>query len=306
MIANIKNAPTAGAILEFWRAVEYFTPPKIDTQSSDGNTEKHFPVTCDADFPWVNSREKDMIEDQEFYWRHTLYFGVINVDTVIGEMEQKLCPDAPPEFKEAGNGKCCLACVDVASHGRSIEKSFTPASFVWAMGRLLKTKTRLRLDGFDSFAIQSREDFDRRAANRTAPVGFDEIQNELDELVTAAGWKPRNILQEVYTISRKMRRSEKDQEKIPQRQDILNSFIANDLGLVGIAIRSNNIGVALRAYLSESDPMQRVGCAKPFTPRKLPIRPLASGGDRTPGFKPATRGQCNKENTRNRLRTTCG
>ncbi|MEV0844852.1 AAA domain-containing protein [Streptomyces sp. NPDC049954] len=123
-------------ILRFWRAVEYFSPPKVDPV----NPKKHlFAVGANRPLPWEpGSRIDESRPRANRVWRHTVYAGIFSVDKVRNVLLDAFrVPDAEQDFDGRTGGDGAVLCFTVNEQGQLIKDSVTLSSCAWAIGQTL-------------------------------------------------------------------------------------------------------------------------------------------------------------------------
>jgi hypothetical protein len=103
-----------GEIIEFWRAVEMFSPqpiPRVRPQ------ERVFEIAEGDLLPWdpghPQLRER-LTKDQT--WRHTVFLGTYPLETVFSALKDVFPPD-PENYEERPSGESALLGLVVAADG---------------------------------------------------------------------------------------------------------------------------------------------------------------------------------------------
>ncbi|MEG8182958.1 DEAD/DEAH box helicase [Nocardia terpenica] len=136
-------------ILRFWRAVEYFSPPKVEAVD---HRNLMFEVRRGRPLPWEPGGLNARKPKRDRVWRHTVYAGVFAIADVRPVLERAF------EFTESerelgsGTGDSALLSFAVDDKGRLLSGTATLSGCGWAVGRTLSpgpddTKW---LDGFDA------------------------------------------------------------------------------------------------------------------------------------------------------------
>lgn len=120
-------------ILRFWRAVEYFSPPKVDPVDPKRGIRA---VMHGRGLPWepgVLGQARDTCT-----WRHTVYAGIFDVGKVREVLQNVLrAPDAEQDLDGRFGGQSALLSFAVDSDGRLLKDSITLSSCAWAVSRTL-------------------------------------------------------------------------------------------------------------------------------------------------------------------------
>lgn len=252
-----------GKVIEFWRAVEMFSPPPIPAARP---SDWVFDVRPDQPLPWNAGhplRREPLKKDQT--WRHIVYIGIYPCDKVFQAL-RSVFPPAPESFEERPAGTSALLAFAVSDEGTLLEGSAVLSACAWATARALDSGPAAAgwLDGFGDleaeFAMQLEEMFlvwEEGARRPSRVLGWDGLVEceaaagaalGAAELLEADGFRVNS-----YIVGR--------QRAEVVEHDFLNSFIADDLARVAGAVANGDVGRALRGYLrsgSEIDTDDRV------------------------------------------------
>ncbi|MEU7152255.1 DEAD/DEAH box helicase [Streptomyces sp. NPDC045456] len=154
-------------IIEYWRAVELFSPQKVPAVSV---RDRVCSVTADGPLPWEEGHPLRSVPlDPGYAWQHVVYGGTYRLravrDTllaVFGESEE--------DHDGRMDGESALFALTVTDEGRLVLDSPVLSTCAWATGRALAPGPGRRgwLDGFDDEAA----DWLARAADLgDVPVG---------------------------------------------------------------------------------------------------------------------------------------
>ncbi|MFD9814048.1 DEAD/DEAH box helicase [Streptomyces sp. NPDC059080] len=123
-------------ILRFWRAVEYFTPPKVDPVNP---RKRMFAVGPSRPLPWEPGSEVSRTPSgRNRVWQHTVYAGIFPIGKVRDVLlEAFRAPDAEQDFDGRISGDSAVLCFTVDEDGHLIKGSVTLSSCAWAVGRTL-------------------------------------------------------------------------------------------------------------------------------------------------------------------------
>ena len=133
-------------IVRYWRAVEYFSPPKVDPVDPRKGVRA---VDCRRRLPWEPG-ELDPPKNS-LVWRHTVYAGIFDVSKVREVLENALrAPDTELDLDGRTGGKSALLTFAVDDAGHLLKDSITLSSCAWAVSRTLMPgpDSDTWLDGF--------------------------------------------------------------------------------------------------------------------------------------------------------------
>lgn len=241
-------------IIEFWRAVEMFSPPAIPQARP---AQRVFDVAPGEPLPWNPGhpvQATQLTKDQA--WRHTVYVGLYPREAVFSALKD-VFPPAPDSYEERPSGQSALLGFAVSERGILLEGSAVLSTCAWATARALDPGPAATawLDGFADiergFASGLEETLLGRTEEQRKPVVLDwGILTECREgAIAALGVDDVLPISGVRVGSEIVaRRSAGTVE-----HDFLNSFIADDLARVAAAAGAGEVGAALRDYLQPSD-----------------------------------------------------
>jgi|GEM_PF-426912 len=119
MVDHYKN------ILRFWRAIETFNLPDVPVHK----LKKQFSDLTDGeDLPWEPGVLPAPKEGKQ--WRHTLYFHVVSKQDVVLLLSRL---SDSKEYREPVGGDTCLSAVVVNHLGLPVERSYSPAAFIYGI-----------------------------------------------------------------------------------------------------------------------------------------------------------------------------
>jgi len=88
------------AILDYWRAIELFSPQKVPRADPNDRTEPVYSIIGNAPLPWDESHPlKRRYPPKNRSWRFQIYCGILNLGKVKSILEDKLGKD-PESFDE--------------------------------------------------------------------------------------------------------------------------------------------------------------------------------------------------------------
>ena len=250
-------------IIQFWRTVEMFSPPKVDSVSAERDM---FQVRPGQPLPWepTHALARRRLKEHQV-WQHTVYVGIFSLESVFEVLSTVFPPD-PDSYDERPAEQSALAAFVVTGAGRALIGSELLSACGWATGRALHPgpDTPGWLSGFedarDRFSVEfedlmsvSAEDDDESAQSQCRdgptvgrPIGEEELEACRNKAAEIAGVGSAVPHVEIRVQSQIVgRRKALD----VNGTDFLNSFIAEDLQRVAEQVRKDAIGPALRAYL---------------------------------------------------------
>jgi hypothetical protein len=242
-----------GKVIEFWQAVEMFSPPAIPVvRPSQGvfDIAPSEPLPWQAGHPLRRQRLK-----KDLAWRHIVYLGIYPLEAVFAALKPVFEVDSE-DLEERPSGSSALLALAVSDKGIMLESSVVLSACAWATARALDPgpATADWLDGFAdldaNFAMQLEEMFlwgeegvreptvlDWATLNECRAAAIDALG--VDGVLPGEGIRVRSDIVG--------RRSAEVVE-----HDFLNSFIASDLARVAAAAGRGEIGSALGHYLRSS------------------------------------------------------
>jgi len=241
----------AGEIIEFWRAVEMFSPPAIPAARPSQNV---FDVAAGEPLPWNSGhplRRQRLTKHQT--WRHIVYVGMYPREAVFSAL-RSVFPAAADSFEERPLGSSALLAFAVSDEGKMLEGSVVLSACAWATARALDPGPASAgwLDGFDGleaeFATQLEEMY---LGDEREPAKLLDATDLTDCCAVATAALG---VADVLPVDGIRVRSEIVARRTAGavEHDFLNSFIADDLALVAGAARRGEVAPALRDYLLSS------------------------------------------------------
>ncbi|WP_194814258.1 DEAD/DEAH box helicase [Nocardia sp. XZ_19_385] len=138
-------------ILRYWRAVEYFSPPKVDAVAPSKGIRAAW---VGRPLPWEPGSGLSAPR-RDYVWRHTVYAGVFEISKVRDVLQDALrSPEAERDFDGRNGGQSAIVSLTVDHTGRLLKESVTLSSCAWAVGRTVVPGPSSDdwLDGFDEDA----------------------------------------------------------------------------------------------------------------------------------------------------------
>lgn len=125
-----------GGILNYWRAVEYFSPPTVKGVNPDQN---RYAVDRKQPLPWQpGSRNSRKHLPADKVWQHTVYAGVFQVKRVRDVLEEAFrSPDEEHDYDGRVTGETAMLSFTVTDTGQLIKSSAALSNCAWAVGRTL-------------------------------------------------------------------------------------------------------------------------------------------------------------------------
>lgn len=258
---------THQSIIEYWRAIELFSPQPLPRIQPQSKIDPVFPITPEASLPWEKEhRFQKRKPPKHCTWRFQIYCGVFPVKSATAFLEDILGKD-PESFDQGASGESCVFAFQATEEGRPLFETFTLSSCAWAIS---KTKTpgpstRNWLVGFDEACEESSVLF----SENLAVLEDDSEGQELREGGHSIGrhLSYQNLLQTTHRIVEKLELEwflEDIQFRIKAKpvayrkrmsadeQDFLNSFFIHDLKRVADAVGRGDYGAGLKQYLADT------------------------------------------------------
>jgi AAA domain len=239
-----------GKVIEFWRAVEMFSPPAIPEVRI---SQRVFEVGPGRPLPWERGHPlRHQRLPKERTWRHVVYVGIYpreNVFTVLGDV----FPAQADSFDERPSGSSALLAFAVSGEGIMLEDSAVLSACAWATARAHDPGPGAAdwLDGFSDveadFARQLEEIYLLGEDGQPEPTVLDwaALAECLAAASAAIGVAEGLGVEGIRVRSESvLRRSAEIVD-----HDFLNSFIADDLARVADAAARGEVGSALCDYL---------------------------------------------------------
>lgn len=239
-----------GKVIEFWRAVEMFSPPAIPAARP---SQRVFDIEPDQSLPWEKGhplRQQRLLDKQT--WRHTVYLGLYPRENVF-EVLKDVFPADSDSFEERPSGSSALLAFAVSDGGIMLESSVVLSGCAWATGRALDPGPTASdwLDGFThiegQFALRLEEIYLGWEDGEKHPTVL--RQASLAECLAAAA-EELGVAEALGAAGVRVRSeivATRNAETVDH--DFLNSFIADDLARVASASARGDVGPALREYI---------------------------------------------------------
>ena len=139
-------------VIEFWRAVEIFSPqplPRPDARSRVTDAGPGEPV------PWEPRLTAPAPPPQGKAWRHEVFGGIHELSRVRDTLTGLYGPDDDGGQREPAGGQSALFAVTVDGDGAPVPGTAVLSSCAWAVGRALAAPGNLSLAGFGQDAAAS-------------------------------------------------------------------------------------------------------------------------------------------------------
>jgi AAA domain len=239
-----------GKVIDFWRAVEMFSPPAIPAARP---SQRVFDIEPDQPLPWEEGhplRRQQLSEKQA--WRHTVYLGLYPRENVF-EVLRGVFPADPDSFEERPSGSSALLAFAVSEEGIMLEGSVVLSACAWATARALDPGPAAAdwLDGFadieGQFAMRLEEIYLGWENGKKHPAVLHQVSLEECLAVAAEEFGVAEVLGAQGVRVRSEIVAARNAETVDL--DFLNSFIADDLARVASATDGGDVGLALREYL---------------------------------------------------------
>jgi hypothetical protein len=120
-------------IVRYWRAVEYFNPPRVDPVDPKKGIRA---VMRGRTLPW----EPAVLDPprKNWVWRHTVYAGIFDIANVREVLQNTLrAPDSEHDFEGRVGGQSALLSFAIDDTGHLLKDSITLSSCAWAVSKSL-------------------------------------------------------------------------------------------------------------------------------------------------------------------------
>ncbi|TCN55888.1 AAA domain-containing protein [Rhodococcus sp. SMB37] len=277
-----------GGIIEFWRAVELFSPqqvPKVDKFDTLSPVEK---VTPRDLLPWEHGHRLRISPRRAGYERqHIVYFGVYRIDDVWSAVDEILAP-GEENYDPRPSGECALAALVVDKYGCVVSGSEVLSGLAWAAGRTCNPGpgSASWLHGLDDAQklltelLDDEQHINPRCGCRL-PLDTERLSAIRRRIAALVGVNGMIDCAEIRVRSVEVKQSDG-----VDGTDFLNSFIAADLGMVAGRVAAGDIGTGLAHYLTEDavlDTARRVDVSAVPAASFVACRPEAIPPGRWPG-----------------------
>lgn len=147
MSGEVSESERQARILRYWRAVEYFSPPKVDRVDLRKGVR---PVHVNRKLPWEPGESASARKDH--VWRHTVYAGVFEIAKVREVLQNALrVPDSEHDLDGRIGGETALLSFAVDDTGHLIKDAVALSTCGWAVSRTISPGpgSEMWLEGFD-------------------------------------------------------------------------------------------------------------------------------------------------------------
>jgi hypothetical protein len=240
----------ARGVIEFWRAVEMFSPPAIPAVRPSQGV---FEAAPDQPLPWEAGHplQREQLPETQAR-RHVVYVGAYPRESVFSALKDIFPPPGPDSYEERPGGSSALLAFAVAEDGTLLKGSVVLSACAWATARACDPgpATAGWLDGFADLERKFGWQLEERllgAEEDSEPVvlGWDELMDCRAAAIDALGVDGVLPVEGIRVRSEIVARRTADTVE----QDFLNSFIADDLARVAAAAGRSELGAALSEYL---------------------------------------------------------
>lgn len=219
------EARRQASIVQFWRAVEYFSPQAVDPpkQSKGSNEDKGTEKICKGrDLPWERPPKP---LSAGYVWRYTVYAGIFDIEKIRDVLQSALpAPEAEPDTDGRIRGQSALLSLTLDDTGRLYRDSANISSCAWALGRTVLPPgpgSKEWLEGF--------EDHNERTRAVLFEIGDGRIRIDPTGEVESGG---KRALRAIAGVSARV------------AIDVATGGLASVAGLVGSAVTSRFGSVA--------------------------------------------------------------
>lgn len=289
------------SILEYWQAVEFFTPQNVPRPAPNDSFEPVFTVSEGQLLPWNPRHRISQQLRPKTVRRFVVYGGVFRLDRVRQIVEEAFGSDSEC-FDERTDGENCFFAFSVSNDGRPLFETLILSTCAWATSRTLNPgpDSPQWLVGFDVAAEKLVNDFSNRYAIRPddeigqqllskgysvgCPLEFSDLLREVKRIGAEMG-----ILHLSESIEIRIRAFSVATSKnyAADNQDFLNSFFIRDLAKVADEVRRGNLGKGLDTFLQSDGELNlanRIDVRKSISPLFLQLEPLLFPAGRWPSY----------------------
>ncbi|MCU1294810.1 MAG: helicase related protein [Bryobacterales bacterium] len=252
-------------VLEFWRAVELLSPQKIPKEDPSSRDYPVIQVDPGKPLPWCLPDWGQPLREGKA-WRFVLYGGSFQLAALRLLLVRKFGRDAD-SFDRRQGGASCLFAVQLAADGRPLFDSLTVASCPWALSQTVSPGPHDRnwLEGFGKWRDAQKAQLERLWG---VPEEDEQGLKLLARYRVGRRLQHSDISQGVRLIASNLRAPRnlhpgasllaasvvpQDRTFEPAGFDFVNSFFAEDLALVGAAVKAGNAGAALSLVLVQPE-----------------------------------------------------
>ena len=244
-------------ILQYWRAVEFFTPQNIPKPAPQLSYDPIFEITeNDPLFPWEPAHPlQNKRLPNECVLQHLVYCAVYPYSMIKENLEAAFGKDEGT-FDEYINGDGCVFAFSVNHEGKPLFDSFILSTCAWALSKMLNKEIKKLdwLDDFEPCAEKLSLDFKTYYKNEDedldSKIGKPLVEANIFEVITRLLNKLKLKFDHGITVrvkSKLVRRS--NAHKIDD-QDFLNSFFIKDLKKISQKAGEKELGSALNEFLA--------------------------------------------------------
>lgn len=286
--------------LRFWHALEHLTPYDLKQAADQARTDIGAAYTIpygagDFDLSWLSPAKRKALKlNPNKSYRARLYFGVFQT-VEAGKALRELFGGREPAVGNPVyevNKQTCYGSFAISSGGRLLPATLELSTLPWAIGYLgggdLDEKLSVPdwAELFHSYNQSVFSDLIEEAKiqeRSCAPADAHVLEGLIKSILGRAGWLPVRFDSLAYCVlyeerTRTKRADGNLQDEEQNDAPILNSFFIPDLERVYHAAGPGDVGAALSAYLSESEPAHRIDLDD-----RSQLRPWLSPGHLPPG-----------------------
>lgn len=255
------------AILDFWHAIELFSPQAIPRLAPRDSVEPVFSIEEGLPLPWdPNHFLQGRYKSLQMRSRYQVFCGIFKLEKIHKILEEKLSKPAE-NYEERTSGESCLFTFSVTQEGRPLFDTFTISSCAWATGRTLDPGPH-DLDWLKDFNLQAHRfstEFEERLTilqnddlgkelladglKVGRPIKYSDLLEETQRMAKVLGLS--SLFGETFEIRIKNTQISAKKEYATDSQDFLNSFFLNDLKKISHEVQQGNIGKGLDLFLSD-------------------------------------------------------
>ncbi|NKY33067.1 hypothetical protein HGA13_08290 [Nocardia speluncae] len=185
MVRSNEETRRQARILQYWRSVEYFSPPSgIERPGYGKDTVK---ALRGQQLPWAGQQRPPGTNK---VWRYTVYAGIFEVERVRTALGSILAPDQQ-EHDLGGRvrGDGALLSLTLDENGKLFKDSVTLSSCAWAVGRTIGTPGPDADNWLDGF-----EEEEKRILNVLFDIGDGRVRIDSSGSVESRGSRAARLI----------------------------------------------------------------------------------------------------------------
>ncbi len=300
---TMKNKQTSTSkILDFWAAVEQFTPCTVEPEKKTGYVKSiQREVLGKQDIPWLNKDSFNHERTDKFTWVYTVFLGILKKKDITKQIKQFLRIDHPDYDLKKENGLSCICAFQLDINGKPISSTFEVPDYFIGMSCLtqFKEKPNTWLEQAPEFKRKFTDAFSNLCdrLNQTEPfkpLDYEELSGFIRDLIGLSKWnnltKQNLIINKAIIYSSKLPIPKKQQKEEIKNSNtmIINSFYLDELRKVKESLEMGkiNVGEGFKEYMGmynsnrKEDFRKDIHLLKKYmSPKYLPPARWPSTGD---------------------------